>query len=1038
MLVSPTERATKQVEPVTQRPPEPHDFSGRRCFLNSPSMIDAPPAKPELLAPAGDWAALRAAIAAGADAVYFGLRAGFNARARAVNFAPDELGDVMAELRGHGRRGYLTLNTLIFSDEWPRLEEIIRQAADAGVDAVLVQDFGAAQLIRVICPSIELHASTQMTLASAESIAVAQRLGIARVVLPRELTIEQIRTVRRACTLGLEVFVHGALCISFSGQCAASLSLGGRSANRGQCAQACRLPYRLLCDEQPIRSTGSYPLSPNDLAALDLIPQLMAAGVDALKIEGRMKGPDYVFAVASAYRQAIDRCIGNATGQSSSAPTIDPSALPREQSQAAPVDLGNPFTGTFSRGFSRGWLECERPPDLVAGQTPGRRGQFLGTIEAVSQIVDHVYDDSPTRRNSRWHRLSGKNENATDKSGSRQQAATNSASRRRRFTARRPALRIRLTADLALGDGIAISCAEPLDQSPEEAVARSDRGPREEAWEVPRSTPTITAVSPNVVGGRVVAITAFPGGQPLERALAGQTVVVALGRWPSTPVTIRSGMAVFKTDDSTAEPPPLPKKAAIDLQVRAVAGDVLSLIARCPDGRVYRVSSSEPLATASRRPTDRTSVEAAVSRFGGTPFAVRGLDVQIAGSPLVPLSLVNRLRRDLIAMLLEARKPCGRPTCPESPLPELRRKAHQVLGRAAAGGDVGQSIASERDWPSLVVLCRSIEQVAATLDAGGRDLIVDLRDTNDWVQAARLCRQSQARWMAAVPRIHKPGESPLIERLWELQPDGVLARNLASLAVAASHGFAAAADYSLNAVNELSAAWLVEQGASRVTVALDAYLDSIERWIEHFPARLLELVVHLHVPMFHTAYCPFSAGDARGTRAACPPPFRGAGGECPRSMPPTLCQRSSEESQPVGGVDRKDARAHDVRGRQLGAAACRSSCRRGRWRLADRLGVAHILWPDFACRTTVFHAWPQSAVEWVSRLARRGISRFRIEWPPEMPIEKLAPTLTVYREVLDGRCDGPTAWRRLRELYPSGLIRGLRRRPGPNRPPAEA
>ncbi len=1006
--------------------------------MNSIATKSAPRAVPELLAPAGDWAALRAAIAGGADAVYFGLRTGFNARARAANFAPDELRDVMAELRGHGRRGYLTLNTLVFSDEWPALEGVVRRAADAGVNAVLVQDFGAARLIRAVCPTLELHASTQMTLASAESIEVAQRLGIARVVLPRELTIEQILAVRRACTLGLEVFVHGALCISFSGQCAASLSLGGRSANRGQCAQACRLPYRIMCDGRRTRPTGSYPLSPNDLAAIDLLPQLMALGVDALKIEGRMKGPDYVFAVASAYRQAINRCTFRSPAPSAGVPTTDPSALPLEQSQGAPVDVGNAFAGTFSRGFSHGWLECERPPELVTGQQPGHRGQFIGTIEAIVAAAD---DDSPVptddKKISESDRLRGRNEFASDDRGKRDRPITNTAGRRCRVNASPPKLRILLSADLALGDGIAISQSEPHDQGPAETVARSKHRPRRKSEEVPPSALNAATVSPNVVGGRVVAIAAFPGGQSLQRAKAGQTVAIALGRWPSTPVPIRPGMAVFKTDDSTAAPPPLPAKAAIDVQVRAVVGEPLTLTAQFPDGRECRAASSEPLAAASRRPTDRASVEAAVSRFGDTPFAVGRLNVQIEGSPLVPLSLVNRLRRDLIALLLEARRPHGHPTCPESPLPELRRKAQQVLSQAEPAGDSRRSIWPSGERPSLVVLCRSLEQVAATLEAGSRELIVDLNDWADWVQAERLCRQSQANWLAAVPRIHKPGDSRLIERLLELQPDGVLARNLASLALAASRGFAAVADYSLNAVNELSAAWLVEQGASRVTVALDTDCDSVDHWIEHFPAKLLELVLHLHVPMFHTAYCPFSADGGHRRTAARPSPVHGACG--PRQSPAAspADQQSSDGPQPAG-FDWKEMRAHDAAGRPIEAAPCRGRCRHGRWRLSDRLGVEHSLWPDAACRTTVFHAWPQSAVEWAQRLARRGIRHFRIEWSPEIRAERLAATLAVYLDVLDGRCDGRTGWQRLRAIYPSGLIRSPRRQPLPNRPPTEA
>lgn len=981
---------------------------------NPPATPDAQRAAPELLAPAGDWASLRAAIAAGADAVYFGLRTGFNARARAANFAPHELGDVMAELRGQGRRGYLTLNTLVFTDEWAALENVVRQAADAGVDAVLVQDFGAAQLIRAVCPSLELHASTQMTLASAESIEVARRLGIARVVLPRELTIEQILAIRRACNLGLEVFVHGALCISFSGQCAASLSLGGRSANRGQCAQACRLPYRLFCDGRPVSSTGSYPLSPNDLAALDLIPQLTAAGVDAFKIEGRMKGPDYVFAVALAYRRAIDRCMGELFGRSKGAAAFDPSTVPSDGGSAGQIDAGKAFAGTFSRGFCRGWLENERASNLVAGQQPGHRGQLLGTIEAVSPLVISAASHNEGKGNRRSRRLPRK---TSERSSSRGELCPNVATGPNDHASpTSPAIRIRLAADLALGDGIAIHCFDPTCQAPcrtgvrnkpRKPCAGADRN-RSESAEMPSPGETL--------GGRVVALFSFPEGFELERASKGQTVQLVVGRMSRAMEKMQPGMEVFKTDDSTAESPPPQKKVAIDLLVQAVAGKPLTLTAQFPEGPICRASSPEALASASRRPTDADSVAAAASRFGDTPFAVRRLDVQIEGSPLVPLSLVNRLRRDLIGLLLEARKPPSRETRSESPVPELhgiarqairsaldlagqpreragesedRPRGPEILGQTERAADSGQSVEAGRNRPALTVLCRSVEQVAATLDAGCRELIVDLAEWNDWAEAARLCRQAKADWLAAVPRIHKPGESALIERLLELQPDGVLARNLASLAIAASRSVDVVADYSLNAVNELSVAWLVEQGASRVTVALDAYLGSIDQWMEHLPAGLLEMVLHLHVPMFHSAYCLYSAGAGCGQARA---------------------------SQPRRRIQ----------------------CRSGRWRLNDRLGVEHSLGRDLACRITVFHAWPQSAVEWAHRLAARGIGRFRVEWPPQMARETLAPTLEVYRAVLDGRCDGRAGWRRLNEIYPNGLTRGLWRAARPSRPSESA
>ena len=250
---------------------------------------------PELLAPAGDWDCVRAAIENGADAIYFGLDAGFNARARATNFMLADLPRLMETLHLRGLKGYATLNTLVFSDELEAFSHTVAAVADAGVDAVLVQDVGVARLIRERLPNLPMHASTQMTLTSAETIALAEELGMARVVVARELSIEEIAAIRRQTAMPLEVFVHGALCVAYSGQCLTSESLGGRSANRGQCAQACRLPYDLVCDGKDVDlGDRRYLLSPQDLAAYALAPELIEAGVASFKIEGRLKTPEYV------------------------------------------------------------------------------------------------------------------------------------------------------------------------------------------------------------------------------------------------------------------------------------------------------------------------------------------------------------------------------------------------------------------------------------------------------------------------------------------------------------------------------------------------------------------------------------------------------------------------------------------------------------------------------------------------------------------------------------------------------------------------
>ncbi len=243
----------------------------------------------------------------GADAVYFGLRVGLNARTKATNFALEELPDFMAWLHLRGVLGFVTLNTLVFPSELDLLEKTVRAVVSAGVDAAIVQDYGAARMIRAIAPDFPLHASTQMSITSAEGAAMARQLGICRVVLARELSLDDLRRIRPQTDLGLEVFVHGALCMSYSGQCNASLGMGGRSANRGQCAQQCRLPYELVCDDE-VRDLQDrkYLLSPSDLAALDLVPELIAAGVNSLKIEGRMKSPEYVAAVTRQYRAAVE------------------------------------------------------------------------------------------------------------------------------------------------------------------------------------------------------------------------------------------------------------------------------------------------------------------------------------------------------------------------------------------------------------------------------------------------------------------------------------------------------------------------------------------------------------------------------------------------------------------------------------------------------------------------------------------------------------------------------------------------------------
>ena len=322
---------------------------------------------PELLSPAGNWDCARAAVINGADAIFFGLSK-FNARLRADNFTEEDLPELMKFLHAHGVRGFVTMNTLIFTSELEAAEAQLRHLEESGVDAIIVQDLGLARLARHVAPKLEIHASTQMTLTSPEGLEFVDSLyQLERAVLSRELSVRDIGKFKPKECVPLEVFVHGALCVAYSGQCLTSESLGKRSANRGECAQACRMPYELVVDgETKEMDEVRYLLSPQDLAAVDVIPQLVEQGVVSFKVEGRLKSPEYVAAVTKVYRKAIDDAVAQ---RDSTVTDRDRYALEM----------------TFSRGLSTGWLEGTNHPYLTHGKFGKKRGAFVGEITQVGR-----------------------------------------------------------------------------------------------------------------------------------------------------------------------------------------------------------------------------------------------------------------------------------------------------------------------------------------------------------------------------------------------------------------------------------------------------------------------------------------------------------------------------------------------------------------------------------------------------------------------------------------------------------------------------
>ncbi|MAT71174.1 MAG: peptidase U32 [Planctomycetaceae bacterium] len=827
-----------------------------------------PTAAPELLAPAGDWDCARAAIENGADAIYFGLDAGFNARFRATNFSLDTLGEVMTALRHRGVRGYVTLNTLAFTDELPRLETHVRQLVEAGVDAVLVQDIGLARMIRAICPELPIHASTQMTMTAAETIERVAPLGVSRVVLARELSLGEVEKIAAATPMPLEVFVHGALCVAYSGQCLTSESLGGRSANRGHCAQACRLDYQLICDGQDI-DTGDvkYLLSPLDLAAIELVPELIRIGVASLKIEGRLKSPEYVAAITANYRRAIDDAM---RGEA-----IQVSAAARREMEL-----------TFSRGFAPGWLAGNDHKRLVPGLSSAKRGLLVGEVRG--------------RRGDR--------------------------------------LVAHLQQPLAKGDGI---------------VLEGDRTAGEE------------------IGGRVYQV--FRDGQPQEQPTAGD-VELLLPPGVLDGVHVQRGRRIWQTDDprltkrlratfNTADPQ---RRLPVDVQVSVAVGEPIRVGAVCQDSSLS-INHEHLPEPARNRPTDEHLLREQLSRLGGTPYELRNLTADITGTPMVPLSVLGRVRKQLIAALDKAR------------LAQPRRECATVGVAPAmlAATREGDRDAAHDSAPTLHVLCRSLAQLRQCLEAGVTHLYADFHNLRQYAEAVAAARAAGASlWLASL-RIHKPGEGGLFRALDKAGADGWLVRNLAALAAACERQIPIVADFSLNAANPLTAQWLREQGARRVTASYDLNRDQLLELVASSPAAALEVVVHQHMPMFHMEHCVFCAVLSPGRNK-------------------TDCGRPCDDREV---------------------------------KLRDRVGAEHVLHADIGCRNTLYNATAQSGAEAASALIERGVRHFRVELLADAPANETRRLIGLYQQLLAGEIDGREVWQSLRAESRVGVTRGTLEHP---------
>ena len=337
---------------------------------------------PELLAPAGNMASLRAALHFGADAVYGGMKA-YGLRAFAGNFAPEELREAVALCHAEGKKFYVTLNIFPFEDQMDGFVSAARQALEAGVDAAIVSDLGAIVTLREQVPNLTLHVSTQASTVNAAAVRHYQSLGCQRVILAREVSIDRLRRIaENAPGVELETFVHGAACMAYSGRCLLSAALVGRSGNQGACAQPCRWQYAVVEEKRPGEylpvcedEHGTYLFSAKDLNLMPLLPELCAAGVRSLKIEGRMKTEYYVATVVGAYRRALDLLGKGEAAFRAALPTlIEELACASHRDSDTGFALDAPGVPGGAEGFHQ---SREYIAQAVADSAPGEAARFL-------------------------------------------------------------------------------------------------------------------------------------------------------------------------------------------------------------------------------------------------------------------------------------------------------------------------------------------------------------------------------------------------------------------------------------------------------------------------------------------------------------------------------------------------------------------------------------------------------------------------------------------------------------------------------------
>lgn len=780
----------------------------------------------ELLAPAGSYEALVAAVQAGANAIYLGGQQ-FGARHYAANFSADELKSAVDYCHLHHVPIYITVNTLVRDDEIPALKKYLVELASLPVDAIIVQDLAVAKIAKEVAPILDIHGSTQMTVHNLEGAKALEKLGFSRVVLARELSLEEIGAICQGTTLEVEVFVHGALCVCYSGQCLMSSILGGRSGNRGKCAQPCRLPYQLEKDGKTVAHfSGEYLLSPKDLNFLDLLPDLKKAGVVSLKLEGRMKKPEYVATVVDAYRNGLDQ---------------------KNENNLSKLE------SVFHRGFSQGYLKGVPGKSLMSSERPNNQGSCIGEVI-----------------------------------------------RSKGFFAE-----LNLTAPVAVGDLLEF------------------RWNKED-----RTIYTIKESDQCVKEGKGWKLQCSLRSEVPSAALVYRIFSSELTQWASQ--FYREGKEK--------------RRIPITMTVSGKIGEKLHLILQDLDGNRVKVESEMDIQEAIKRPLTEEVLSAQLGRLGNTPYSMEQLILKLDGSIMVPMSELNRMRREGTEKLTNTRLEAYFRLKESNQSDNKHTKKLDFIG-------------SNELPPKLVVQVSSIEHARAAL-AGDADGIYFTGDfLSDLKTAEEICwltKDKGKHFILGLPRII-PEE--LKKNIWDKlalkaaeEADVWTVSHIGSLEFIKNMypEKKVWGDFSLNIFNNEALQEYLENGISESLLSPELTLEQIKN-ITKNQGRGAQLTIHGYQELMVSKFCPLGS-------------YLGGLGDG------NLC------SQP---------------------------CLAGEYHLRDRKGEALPIQTDEFCQMHLFNGQELSTLPYIPELLDLGAATWRIDGRLIKPMKLKELVKTYKKEIKD-------------------------------------